>query len=89
MFSKHARKDDPRICACGDVDELNAAIGLIKPHLSDGLICQQLDIIQKSLIKLMGEIATKPEDMTQYEQSSFDKLTSSNVEQIEEWIKKI
>ena len=37
----------------------------------------------------MGEIATKPEDMKQYEQSSFDKLTSSNVEQIEEWIEKI
>ena len=89
MFSKHARKDDPRICACGEVDELNAAIGLVKPHLSDGLIFQQLDIIQKSLIKLMGEIATKPEDMKQYEQSSFDKLTSSNVKQIEEWIKKI
>lgn len=89
MFAKHTRKDDPRICACGNVDELNAAIGLVKAHLPNTPLYEQLDTIQKSLINLMGEIATKPEDKAEYEHSSFDKLTTSNVEQIEEWINKI
>jgi len=89
LFSKRTRKDDPRICTCGNVDELNAAIGIAKAHLTNTVLCQQLDTIQKTLINLMGEIATKPEDKKKYEQSSFNKLTKSNVQQIEEWIKQL
>ena len=89
MFAKRTRKDDPRICACGNVDELNASIGIVKAHLPNTILYEQLGTIQKTLINLMGETATKPEDKTEYEQSSFNKLTASNVEQIEEWIDKL
>ena len=89
MFAKRTSKDNPRICACGDVDELNSVIGIVKDHLPDTIINKQLEIIQKTLINLMGEIATQPEDITKYEQSSFTKLTKINIEQLEKWITEI
>ena len=45
MFAKRTSKDNPRICACGDVDELNSVIGIVKAHLPDTIINKQLEII--------------------------------------------
>ena len=89
MFSKRTRKDDPRICACGNVDELNAAIGLAKAQLFKNNIHDQLDTIQRTLINLMGEIATTPSDKAKYANSAFKKLTTSNIKMLDEWINTI
>lgn len=54
------RKDDLRIIACGDIDELNAAIGLAR--LYTALILPEVDVmltrIQNDLFDLGADIAT-------------------------------
>ena len=73
LFSRRTSKDDPRIAACGDVDELNAAIGLAKAHLQNTEFAKKLTTIQQALIALMGELATLPQDAGQYPKAQFDK----------------
>jgi len=86
LFAKRTRKDNPRIAACGDVDELNAAIGLARAHLHEHPTNAQLETIQKALIALMGELATLPEDKVQYSASKFDKLEADDIHQLDAWI---
>ncbi|MDP7050394.1 MAG: cob(I)yrinic acid a,c-diamide adenosyltransferase [Verrucomicrobiota bacterium] len=86
LFSRRTRKDDPRIAACGDVDELNAALGLTKAHLQQPEFAQKLTTIQQSLIALMGELATLPEDANRYAEAKFDKLTPTDTTKLDGWI---
>ena len=54
------RKDDLRIIACGDIDELNASIGLVR--LYTALILPDVDVmltrVQNDLFDLGADIAT-------------------------------
>ena len=86
LFSKRTRKDDPRIAACGDIDELNAAIGLARAHLQETPAYARLETVQRSLIALMGELATLPEDEARYSASKLDKLSETDVRQLDAWI---
>ena len=86
LFSRRTGKDDPRVAACGDVDELNAAIGLAKAHLKNTEFAKKLTTIQQALIALMGELATLPEDAGQYAKAKFDKLTAADTAKLDEWI---
>ena len=86
LFSRRTGKDNPRITACGDIDEVNAAIGLPNAHLQNSDVEQKLTTIQQALIALMGELATKPEDGEQYANSKFDKLTDDDTAKLEQWI---
>ena len=57
------RKDDPRVCAYGDVDECNAAIGLARLHAHEepGLDAL-LQRIQNDLFDLGADLATPDRD---------------------------
>ena len=54
------RKDDPRIDAIGEVDELNAALGLARALLgrSGGPIAKDLDAAQAVLFELGADLAS-------------------------------
>ncbi len=52
-------KDDPRIEACGEVDELNSAIGLALAHLQDQQARAELQTIQTELF-LVGSLLADP-----------------------------
>jgi cob(I)alamin adenosyltransferase len=55
------RKDDPVFEALGDIDELNAAIGLSRQHAHDSgftKLERQLEIIQSRLMDVSAHIAT-------------------------------
>jgi cob(I)alamin adenosyltransferase len=55
------RKDDPVFEALGDIDELNAAIGLARQHCHDSgfkKLEHQLEIIQSRLMDVSGHVAT-------------------------------
>jgi len=86
LFSRRTGKDDPRIAACGDVDELSAALGLAKAHLQNTEFARKLTTIQQALIALMGELATLPEDADQHAKAKFDKLTTADTAKLDEWI---
>lgn len=50
-------KDHVRVAACGDVDELNAAIGLARAHARDGPLATLLGEIQRDLFALGAQLA--------------------------------
>lgn len=56
-------KTAPRVCAYGDVDELNCYIGVcatIASRLSIGAITDKLTVIQNELFDIGSELATAP-----------------------------
>ena len=55
------RKDDPRIWAYGEVDELNAALGLAVAELPDEDSRARLRRVQSELFDIGAELATPEE----------------------------
>jgi cob(I)alamin adenosyltransferase len=56
-------KDHPRVSAYGDVDELNAALGLARADCTDAELQSILSRLQNQLFDLGGELATpSPKD---------------------------
>ncbi len=53
-------KDDLRVASYGEVDELNAVIGLAMTHVSDDELADILKQLQSDLFSLGGELATPP-----------------------------
>jgi len=53
-------KDDPRVAVCGDLDEVNCAIGAAASLCSDEEIAADLAALQTGLFSLAAEIAEGP-----------------------------
>ena len=75
MYGRRVSKTDPRIEACGGVDELTAALGLARASCRDEFVAGKILAAQKDLIVIMGELATAREDVERYVKDGF-KLTS-------------
>ena len=56
MYGRRVPKDSPRVEAYGEVDELNACLGLARAQTQIPLK-SLLESIQKALVGLMGELA--------------------------------
>ena len=52
------RKSDPLICALGGLDELNAALGLLRATPDAHLDAALLEAVQRDLLHIGGELAT-------------------------------
>jgi cob(I)alamin adenosyltransferase len=78
MYGRRVSKSDPRVDAYGCVDELNAALGLARALCENTFISEQILLVQKDLIVLMGELATAREDIERYVKDEF-KLTSAEM----------
>lgn len=78
-------KDDARICAYGDIDELNAALGVVltAPDLGSSAH-HQLTELQHLLFRLGGDLAT-PVSQKEKEQ----RMSAEHVEKLEDWISKL
>jgi cob(I)alamin adenosyltransferase len=62
LGSARVRKNDPRIAAVGDIDEVNAALGVVLAHLPAGNAARGwLDLIQADLFSI-GAITATPAD---------------------------
>ena len=57
MYGKRVPKTYRRVEAYGTVDELNAALGLVRASTSEQLIRGVVVSVQKELVVLMGELA--------------------------------
>ena len=51
------RKDHPRVAAYGDVDELNAALGVALSHSTDAALNRVLQRVQRDLFALGAQLA--------------------------------
>lgn len=82
MYGRRVSKTDPRVDAYGCVDELNAALGLVRVTSSDEFITKQIYAVQKELIIVMGELATAPEDLGRYTKDGFQLTTAAMVDRL-------
>lgn len=78
-------KDHPRICAYGDVDELNAVLGVVlaSAHLPVDAR-KQLTEIQHLLFRVGGDLATPLQ-----KESKQERVSSEHVANLEEWIRQL
>jgi cob(I)alamin adenosyltransferase len=89
MFNRRVSKTHPQVEALGGLDELNSAIGLARASSTYPFIRQNLEIIQKDLVGLMGELATLEEDRVKYEQAGFARLTGQQTSQLDALVKTV
>ncbi len=85
MYGRRVPKDSPRVEAYGEVDELNACIGVARAEAerTDKVL---LEKIQKALVGLMGELAVAPDDMTRYEADGYAQLKEADLTLLDQGI---
>ena len=74
LYGQRVPKDHFQIEAVGAFDELNAALGFAKAASPDPARKSALELIQKDLIALMGELACAEADAARYAESKFSKI---------------
>lgn len=77
---KRVPKNDPRVAAYGDVDETNAAIGVVIAGCNDDETVATLNRIQGELFVLGAELATPTGEKPNL------RVGESQVKQLEQWI---
>ena len=82
MYGRRLSKSDPRVEAYGCVDELNAALGLVRSVATDRFLLDQVLAAQRDLIIVMGELATAPSDHDRYAKDGFQLTTTEMVDRI-------
>lgn len=84
MFGRRVPKTHPRIVAAGEIDELNAALGMARAHSTDARTTEAIAARQAELIGLMGELATLPEDQPRYAAAGWQRVTARETEALTE-----
>ena len=82
LFGKRIAKTSPRIEALGNVDELNAALGLARAAASNQDWIALIDALQSRLVGLMGQLACLPEDEERYREKKYAALTAEDLDWI-------
>lgn len=83
LFGKKTAKTSLRIAALGDIDELNAALGMARVQGINAEWVARIDRVQGNLVSLMGMVATLPEDQERYRTQGFSGITGQDVEWLE------
>jgi cob(I)alamin adenosyltransferase len=80
-------KSDPRVAAYGDVDELNAWLGLARADVDDGTLSTMLERIQRDLFALGARLADPAKKIAARVTKA--AVTSEDVARLEGWIDEI
>ena len=80
------RKDHPRIWAYGEVDELNAALGLAVAELPDEETRARLRRVQTELFDVCAELATPDLDTNAVRSRNVPRIGQDEVDALERWI---
>jgi len=89
MYGRRVPKNHPRLEACGAVDELNAALGLVRATAQYCFTRDNILGIQKTLVALMGELATDREDWPRYLKDGYTLVTPEMTAQLEKLVNEI
>ena len=89
MYNRRVSKSDPRVEAYGVVDELTSAMGMARALTQSPYIAEQLFSIQKDLIALMGELATKTEDLERYKKDGFSVVGATMTAKLDVFAKEL
>ena len=77
-------KSDGRVAAYGDLDELNAWLGLVRAHLPDGDVAVQLQQIQRDLFAVGARLADPSHRIAGRVTKA--AVTAEDVARLERWI---
>ncbi len=80
LFGKRIAKTSLRVEALGNVDELNAALGLARAASHDPEWIALIDRLQSLLVGLMGQLACLPEDETRYVEKKYASITTADLD---------
>lgn len=88
LYGQRVPKDHPQVEAVGAFDELNVALGAIKPLLgANGISTRELlTAVQHNLVALMGELACAEADIARYADSKFVKIDAPDLARLDEAI---
>jgi cob(I)alamin adenosyltransferase len=89
MYGRRVSKCHPRVEAYGCVDELNSALGLARAAATDDFIRDNLLMIQKDLVILMGELATAVEDLPRYVKDGYSLVTPEFTAKLDQLVREI
>jgi len=77
-------KNDPRMAAIGDVDELNSVLGVAICEITEDALVQEMRIIQNDLFDLGADLATPAETGDDFAPSEMVlRIVPSQVERLE------
>lgn len=82
LYGTRVNKTSVHIAAVGDIDELNAALGLARAHMKSDKIAVKLQSVQKNLTLLMGEVVAEASKRKEY-YSKFNSLGDFDLEDLE------
>ncbi len=82
LFGGRVGKSHPRLHAVGEVDELNAALGLVRVHARDITVKEIVARAQQDLVALMGLLSAGPEHAERYANQGFKGLGADAVERV-------
>lgn len=92
LYGVRVSKADKRIAAVGDIDELNAALGLIKTPLKKIVMSAHylglLENVQRTLTYFMGEVVTEGSKRKSYIEK-FSCVTQENLKSLEMEIERL
>lgn len=77
-------KSDPRVAAYGDVDELNAWLGLVRADLTGAEVGPMLERIQRDLFAVGARLADPAKRIA--ERVTKAAVTADDIRRLEEWI---
>ncbi len=77
-------KSDPRVAAYGDIDELNAWLGLVRAEIEDGGLTTILEQIQRDLFALGARLADPAKKIA--ERIAKAAVTPEDISRLEGWI---
>jgi cob(I)alamin adenosyltransferase len=80
LFGDRVPKSDPRVSACGSIDELNAALGMVRAFGESPALAEEILRIQHELVTVMGELAIPADKREQYLAKGFAPVTAEMVD---------
>ena len=89
MYGRRVSKCHPRVEAYGCVDELNTALGLARASADHAFVRDNLLLIQKDLVTLLGELATAVEDLPRYVKDGYALVTPQMTDKLDALVKEI
>ncbi|MCP4002965.1 MAG: cob(I)yrinic acid a,c-diamide adenosyltransferase [bacterium] len=83
---ERVRKNALRVQAFGEIDELNAVLGLARSAIGEADLDKQIRVLQTSLFDLGGELATPGADVREGQGKLVSRVNQEDVDEIEGWI---
>ncbi len=84
MYGGRLSKNAPGVVACGDVDELNAALGMLRVSEVPVEMVTQIDTVQGHLVALMGLMSVPPQKRDKYLADGFPTIGKEEAAWLEE-----